>query len=98
MSFTSVSAGRVVGGASAICVLMLLAGGLPGARSYAALRAEAQPPVDDVPGHVVQRPAVAERVGAQPHEGLSHGHSELNGNHARRLMHDVLEVGVRLDF
>ena len=67
-------------------------GGRPSRRSGV----EAQRSRHHVVGHLGEGTVVAEGVRPQPDEGLADADVELGGDHARGLVHDVLEVGARL--
>ena len=72
-----------------------------GARSrprvlLAAAGVEAQGSGHDVVGHLREWTIVAEGVRPQPDEGLADADVELDGDHARGLVHHIVEVGARL--
>ena len=71
--------------------------GCHGGRVFlAALGVEAQRSGHHVLGDLGEGSVVAEGVGPQPDEGLADADVELGGDHARGLVHHVLEVGAGL--
>ena len=59
---------------------------------------EAHSALDNVVGDVGETSVVSERVPAQPDHGLGKTDLELDGDHSRCLVHDVLEVGTSFEF
>ena len=58
---------------------------------------EPEPPVDHIPGDVVDEAFGTKGVGSQPDQGFADPDPELDRDHSRRLVDDELEVGFSLE-